>query len=709
MTATRIDAAKRLPAVVAGLVAGASALGAGELVAGLREDWQSPVVGVAEAVIERVPRSVKDFGVERFGTNDKLALIIGILVFSVIFAAVLGLVGRRRFVAGAAGFVAFALVGVWGSQQPVAAPFSAVLPSLLAGAAGVVVLRFLLDRAAARTATDESNGMFAMPERRQFLFSTAGLVVMAGAAAAGGRALRTRFSAASSRKAVVLPAAGEALPPAAAGVSSTTPGVSSFFTPNADFYRIDTALDVPQIRTEEWSARASHGMVDNQLRSTYADLLAAASSRRTSRSPASPTTGRRQPHRQRPLVGSAHSTICSTRQVSTGADQLVGRSVDGYTCGFPVGAIDGRPALVAIGMNGEPLPLEHGYPARLIVPGLYGYVSATKWLTELELTTFDAFDQYWVRRGLGPRRPDQDHVPDRHAQGPRPRSQPGTVRDRRRGLGPDDRHLQGRGPDRRRRVHRGHPGRRAERQHVATVVPGMADATPGRHRLTVLGATDARRATPDRRRADRSPTAPPDWMSIFVDVADADGAPTRRSLSSWPIGAYPGNPRAHVNRTPHESTTPKMRSLSSREAFPVRRHRPATLSLTAATADSTPTLGRHIGTGCSGDAPSRPPCIDARRPSALRPRARPPSAMDSSRSATPTPRRCRSGRSPEEGTLEGMTDDPVATAASQQPGADHARRRRHGRRPVDTLNSAEALTVFAPDRLRVRRSSTRPR
>src|SRR3954454_4055440 len=103
MNATPIESVKRLPAVVAGLVAGASALGAGELVAGLREDWQSPVVGVAEAIIERVPRSVKDFGVERFGTNDKLALIIGILVFSVIFAALLGLVGRRRYVAGSAG------------------------------------------------------------------------------------------------------------------------------------------------------------------------------------------------------------------------------------------------------------------------------------------------------------------------------------------------------------------------------------------------------------------------------------------------------------------------------------------------------------------------------------------------------------------------------------------------------------------------------
>src|SRR6476661_3779833 len=191
MTATRIDAAKRLPAVVAGLVAGAAALGAGELVGGLREDWQSPVVGVAEAVIERVPRSVKDFAVERFGTNDKLALIVGILVASVIFAAVLGLVARRRPLAAAAGFVVFAAIGMWASQQPVGAPTSAVLPSIVAGIAGVSTLHFLLRQASRpERAVDPTD--VALPGRRMFLLSTAGVALMAGAAAAGGRALRTR-------------------------------------------------------------------------------------------------------------------------------------------------------------------------------------------------------------------------------------------------------------------------------------------------------------------------------------------------------------------------------------------------------------------------------------------------------------------------------------------------------------------------------------
>jgi DMSO/TMAO reductase YedYZ molybdopterin-dependent catalytic subunit len=91
--------------------------------------------------------------------------------------------------------------------------------------------------------------------------------------------------------------------------------------------------------------------------------------------------------------------------IQKGADQVVGRAFDGFTTGFPVDVLDGRPAMLAVGMNGEPLPLVHGFPARIIVPGLYGFVSATKWLTEIELTTFADFDQYWVKRDWSDRGP----------------------------------------------------------------------------------------------------------------------------------------------------------------------------------------------------------------------------------------------------------------------------------------------------------------
>ena len=527
MHATENTTVKRMPAVAAGIVAGAAALGAGELVGGLRENWQSPVVGVAEAVIERVPRSVKDFGVERFGTNDKLALVVGILVFSVIFAAVLGLIARRRPLIGAAGFVAFALVGVWGSQQPVSAPLTAVLPSLMAGAAGVATLRFLLQRADAPTARETAAvhntaaptpDSVSMPERRVFVLSAAGFALVAGAAAAGGRALRTRFSAASSRNAVTLPAPATSLPPAPAAVGVNTPGVSSFFTPNADFYRIDTAVEVPQIRTDEWELRI-HGMVDKELRLSYDDLL-----RRSvveediTLTCVSNTVGG-------DLLGTARwlgvplRDLLNEAGVQAGADQLVGRSIDGWTSGLPLDAIDGRPALLAIGMNGEPLPLEHGFPARVIVSGLYGYVSATKWITELEVTTFDSFDAYWATRGW-----DQQAPIKTMARIDTPRTlakvKPGTVAiggvawAQTVGISKVEVKIDG--------------GEfveaiLADQQNVNTWrlwSVQWQDATPGRHRITVR-ATDADGNVQTEDRADPFPNGASGWMSIFIDVTDA--------------------------------------------------------------------------------------------------------------------------------------------------------------------------------------------
>lgn len=496
----------RTPTVIVGVVAGAVALGAGELAGSLREDWQSPVVGVAEAIIERVPRSVKDFGVENFGTNDKLALIIGILVFSVLFAAVLGLVARRRPMVAFGGFVAFALIGVWGSQQAFTSSISGVLPSLVAGGAGIATLRFLISGAHLPVAAD-AEGM-ARPERRMFLLSTAGFALVAAVSAAGGRALRTRFSAASSRRNVTLP---EPAAPLAAGPAS-------FFTPNADFYRIDTAVEVPQVRAEEWELRI-HGMVDTEIRLSYDDLL-----RRSlveediTLTCVSNTVGG-------DLVGTARWLGVPLRElldeagVQAGANQLVGRSVDGWTSGLPLGAIDGRPALLAVGMNGEPLPLEHGFPARVVVSGLYGYVSATKWITELEVTTFDAFDAYWTERGW-----DQQAPIKTMSRIDTPRTlakvRPGTVA----------------------------IGGVAWAQTVgiskvevkiddgefveATLADQLTvntwrlwslawrDAAPGRHRITVR-ATDADGNVQTEERADPFPNGASGWMSIFVDVTDS--------------------------------------------------------------------------------------------------------------------------------------------------------------------------------------------
>lgn len=242
-------------------------------------------------------------------------------------------------------------------------------------------------------------------DRRSFLALTGAFAAVAAAAAAGGRALQARFSAADSRRNLVLPAADRPLVPVGEAVAVDVEGMTPFVTPNADFYRIDTALTVPQVPVEGWTLAVT-GLVDRPLTLDFDELVA----RGLVEADVTLTCVSNRVGGD--LVGNARwlgvpvATLLEEVGVDPAADQLVGRSVDGYTCGFPVDAAsDGRTCLVAVGMNGEALPLEHGFPARLVTAGLYGYISATKWLTEIELTTFDAFDSYWVPRGYADRAP----------------------------------------------------------------------------------------------------------------------------------------------------------------------------------------------------------------------------------------------------------------------------------------------------------------
>ena len=422
----------RLAVTSSGLLAGAAALATGELVAGFAAKWQSPVVAVAEAVIDAVPRPVKEFAIETFGENDKIALVVGILAFSVVFAAILGLLGRRRPLIPTIGFAAFAGVGVWASQTATGSPLSAAIPSVLAGVAGAGtydVLRRLAmpttttetieligadndtgdvengdgnqlddDPAAMAAATPGTTTSAGASSRRRFLIVSGAVAAGAALATTAGRALRTRFDASTSRNAVVLPKVATPLLEAPATVAADAPGISPFFTPNANFYRVDTALAVPQVRTEDWELKVT-GMVDKDLRFSYADLLERnLVEEDITLTCVSNTVGGQLTGTAR-WLGIPLSELLDEAGVQSGADQIVGRSVDGYTGGFPLAAAYDRPTLVAIGMNGEPLPIDHGFPARLLVPGLYGYVSATKWLTEIELTRFADFDQYWVKRG----------------------------------------------------------------------------------------------------------------------------------------------------------------------------------------------------------------------------------------------------------------------------------------------------------------------
>lgn len=429
--------------VLSGLIAAIVALGSAELVAAASSSLRSPVIDVGNKVVDLVPAAVKDLAIGWFGTSDKVALLVGIGVVLALYAAVVGVLatGTRRRAGhlgvGTAGIVVFGIVGAVAamSTREGRGPVAAV-PSLIGAAAGAAALVLLVragrtssddrtDRAGAERdpgrvdvepvprgpaddeaePADEPSSVGAITaSRRSFLVISAALASAGVVAAASGRWLGARFSAAASRAAVVLPRALRPLPAVPAGATLDVAGITPFVTPNGDFYRIDTALQVPQVSLEDWRLRVT-GMVARPLELTFEELTA----REVVEVDITMTCVSNEVGGG--LLGSARwlgvrlDDLIRDAGVRSSADQIVGRSVDGYTCGFPVDTLDGRDALVAFGMNGEPLPLAHGFPARLVVPGLYGYVSATKWLTEIELTTFDRFDQYWVPRGYAAQAP----------------------------------------------------------------------------------------------------------------------------------------------------------------------------------------------------------------------------------------------------------------------------------------------------------------
>lgn len=392
----------RLSATV-GLVAGAVGIGAAELVAGLFRSLRSPILDVGDRVVDGIPGWAKDLAIAWFGTKDKLALLVGIGTLLAIFAAVIGILGLRKDPRFAhAGAAIFGAVGVAAAlARRTDAGVGAAVPSLI-GAAAVMAVMWWAQRSMA-TGPQTTPPLVAHPShRRRFLASLGALSAVAVGAGIGGRRLEQRFNAENSRRSVTLASGRTGPPDAPAGAQAQN--AAPFYTPNDEFYRIDTALTVPQIAAEDWTLKI-RGMVDTPMELTYDELigrgLVEADITLTC---VSILVGG-------DLVGHARwqgvrlDALLAEAGISDGADQIVGRSTDGYTCGFPVAALDGRDALVAVAMNGEPLPLEHGFPARLIVPGIYGYASATKWLSEIELTTFDAFDHYWVPRGYAAKAP----------------------------------------------------------------------------------------------------------------------------------------------------------------------------------------------------------------------------------------------------------------------------------------------------------------
>jgi DMSO/TMAO reductase YedYZ molybdopterin-dependent catalytic subunit len=365
---------------------------------------------IGSTVIDLTPGPVKEWAIQTFGTNDKLMLTIAVLIAIAAIAAFAARFETRRRPVGS---VVVALAGVAGCAAVVSragAGWTDIVPTVIGTICGIALLRYLISRRFTGgpledAAAEESTENVPNPSRRRSLvtlgFLTAGVV----AGVTGSTLLRLRSSVAGDREAFVLPAASA--PPPTPPLALQPPGAQlpPFFTPNADFYRIDTALSTPQLSRPQWRLRI-HGMVDREISLGFDDLnrFEVVEKAVTLTCVSNPVGGE--------LVGNAKwtgyrvSDLLAAAGVKPDSDMVLSTSIDGFTAGTPTEALtDDRESLLAIGMNGSPLPVEHGYPARLVVPGLYGYVSATKWVVDLELTRFDLMQGYWTPLGWSARGP----------------------------------------------------------------------------------------------------------------------------------------------------------------------------------------------------------------------------------------------------------------------------------------------------------------
>ncbi len=374
----------------AGIVAAVTAMALAHLAAALLDPTSSPVLAVGSAVIDATPTPVKEWAVRELGAWDKPVLVGSVLAGTLVLAGLAGVLSRRHPVAGLLATAALvALAAAAALLRPDVRPADLV-PSAIALVTGPAVLAWL-GRLLRRQPPPPADG----PSRRGVLIASGVLLAGAAVTAATGQWIVRARSRISD---IVLPRAARPLPDLPAGLEAEHRGISDFRTSNRDFYRVDTKLSVPIVDEAEWDLRVD-GMVERAVRLTYADLLAMPLIERDiALTCVSNEVGGK-------LVGGARwlgvplTTLLERAGVREGADQILSTDVEGFTISTPLDAVlDGREALVAVGMNGVPLPREHGFPARLVVPGLYGFVGATKWLARLTLTTYAEKRAYWTER-----------------------------------------------------------------------------------------------------------------------------------------------------------------------------------------------------------------------------------------------------------------------------------------------------------------------
>ncbi|ORB88410.1 oxidoreductase [Mycobacterium persicum] len=386
--------------MIAGVAAAAVSLGVAQLVGipfGARADART---AIGSAVVDLTPVPVKEWAIATLGAQDKLFLAVAVLVVIATIAAIAGTLETQRRPLGSAVIATAGVLGCVAVLSRQGATALDTTPPVAGPACGVATLRLVTRRfgPGPKEPDRPDNG-----RRRLVVFGLLGFGVASGVL--GAVITRLVHSVAGDRNSFALPRPRTPAPPIPADVQPNGVALPSFVTASADFYRVDTALSVPQLSHGDWRLRI-HGMVDRETTYSFADLARfdVVETVTTLTCVSNPVGGK--------LISTGVWTgyrladLLAAAGVHPDADMVLSTSIDGFTAGTPVAALtDGRDALLAVGLNGQPLPIEHGYPARLVVPGLYGYVSATKWVVDLELTRFDRAKAYWTRHGWAAQAP----------------------------------------------------------------------------------------------------------------------------------------------------------------------------------------------------------------------------------------------------------------------------------------------------------------
>lgn len=389
--------------MITGVAAAAVALGVAALVGipfGARSDARAAIGSV---VVDLTPGTVKEWAIQTLGSLDKIFLSVVVLVVIATIAAIAGSFETHRRPVGSAVIAAAGVLGCAAVLSRQGATVLDTIPTIAGTVCGVATLRFLTRRLRPKDPVDDAGDRPDARRRALLVYGLLGFGVVSGVV--GATITRLVHSVAGDRSTVTVPTPRVAAPPIPADVQPSGVALPSFITANSDFYRVDTALSVPQLSHGDWRLRI-HGMVDREATYGFDDLarFEAVEMVTTLTCVSNPVGGN--------LISTGVWTgyrvadLLAAAGVHANADMALSTSIDGFTAGTPVEALtDDREALLAVGLNGQPLPIEHGYPARLVVPGLYGYVSATKWVVDMELTRFDKAKAYWTRFGWAARAP----------------------------------------------------------------------------------------------------------------------------------------------------------------------------------------------------------------------------------------------------------------------------------------------------------------